>query len=361
MLRALSSTHYNTSEISAQEAAYNILRLPMSVSTSGVVFIPTSPPEERRRILRPERGLRSIDDRESTNSFTPNILDHYSQRPTTMENMTLTTFAFAAVPDPIEGFTSTDETITILQCNDSRIVSSSLLSLALSSSFWSLLSSADEYWETVASSALSDAAFAPENAEAGYVDNQEEKDQERRLANPLDEYGMPDMVKNEVDVMEQAGAYARTPYLETIVAPNRMNNDSYEQMIATLNTEQRSSYGLTNDCSTYLEISVKKVPLKSFKQSLVDKSINEVEQLAVEHARVPLDRCVNHWGARHFVRQAWRNFTKSGDDEGNSRKETQSQQQKTPPKDKQQERGGKGKKRTTPISRGRKSKTARHS
>ncbi|KAI9495888.1 hypothetical protein BDB00DRAFT_786108 [Zychaea mexicana] len=63
--------------------------------------------------------------------------------------------------------------------------------------------------------------------------------------------------------------------------------------------------------------------VKGSLQSLVDKCINEVERLAVEHARVPSDRCVNHWGARHFVRQAWRNFTKSGDDERNSRKETQ--------------------------------------
>ncbi|KAI9484550.1 hypothetical protein BDB00DRAFT_129080 [Zychaea mexicana] len=54
-------------------------------------------------------------------------------------------------------------------------------------------------------------------------------------------------------------------------------------------------------CSREEQRRGKKIPLKLIKQSLVDKYINEVEQLAVKHARVPLDRCVNHWGARHFV------------------------------------------------------------
>ncbi|KAG2219207.1 hypothetical protein INT45_013073 [Circinella minor] len=77
---------------------------------------------------------------------------------------------------------------------------------------------------------------ALENVEAAHDDAKEEKDPQRLLANPLDEY---EMYKENVDVMAETGGYERVPYQETITHPTRLDYDEYEAFIALLNTEQR--------------------------------------------------------------------------------------------------------------------------
>ncbi|KAI8146023.1 hypothetical protein BJV82DRAFT_665814 [Fennellomyces sp. T-0311] len=89
----MSNAQYNNSEVSAQKVAYNILRLPMSVSTSAATYIPTSPPEERRWVLKPARELKRINDPTSTECFEHNILDYYVERPISMRDVTLASFA----------------------------------------------------------------------------------------------------------------------------------------------------------------------------------------------------------------------------------------------------------------------------
>lgn len=59
------------------------------------------------------------------------------------------------------------------------------------------------------------------------------------MVNPLDEYAL-DQGRNIVDVMAETGAYERAPYAERLVHPHRLDNNEYEHLIATLNTEQRN-------------------------------------------------------------------------------------------------------------------------
>ncbi|KAG2215280.1 hypothetical protein INT45_012702 [Circinella minor] len=81
---------------------------------------------------------------------------------------------------------------------------------------------------------------ALENVEREYDDPEEEEDPQRLLVNPLDEYELDEMQNEQyVDVMGEAGAYERVPYQEMIVHPERLDNDEYEALIASLNTEQR--------------------------------------------------------------------------------------------------------------------------
>ena len=52
-VRDIGNTFLNSVEISAQEAVYITLQLPMRKCSREVVFIPTSPPDERVQLLKP--------------------------------------------------------------------------------------------------------------------------------------------------------------------------------------------------------------------------------------------------------------------------------------------------------------------
>ncbi|VDN24273.1 unnamed protein product [Gongylonema pulchrum] len=75
-----------------EEAAYNILQLPMSCSSEQVVFIQTSPPDERVGIVKPQHELRNLVPA-SSDCFMHGLLEHYTKRPTQMESVTLADFA----------------------------------------------------------------------------------------------------------------------------------------------------------------------------------------------------------------------------------------------------------------------------
>ncbi len=52
-VRDIGNKFLNSVEISAQEAVYIILQLPMRKSSRNVIFINTSPPAERVELLKP--------------------------------------------------------------------------------------------------------------------------------------------------------------------------------------------------------------------------------------------------------------------------------------------------------------------
>ena len=52
-VRDIGSKFVNDVEISAQEAVYVVLQLPMRKASRPVIFINTSPPEERVELLKP--------------------------------------------------------------------------------------------------------------------------------------------------------------------------------------------------------------------------------------------------------------------------------------------------------------------
>ena len=61
-VRDIGSRLVNNVEISAQEAVYVTLQLPMRRSSRQIIFINTSPPEERVELLKPLNDIKEMDD-----------------------------------------------------------------------------------------------------------------------------------------------------------------------------------------------------------------------------------------------------------------------------------------------------------
>ena len=82
----------NSVEISAQEAVYIVLQLPMRKSSRQVIFINTAPLEERVKLLKPMNEIEKMDD-ESEEVYSSGLLNRYMKRPSSLENVTLADWA----------------------------------------------------------------------------------------------------------------------------------------------------------------------------------------------------------------------------------------------------------------------------
>lgn len=90
--RKIVNTFYNTSEISVQEACYNILQLHLSECSEDCIYIPTSAPAERVRIVKAQKELAELDP-QSRDIFIANLLTHYANRPLIYDHLCLAEFA----------------------------------------------------------------------------------------------------------------------------------------------------------------------------------------------------------------------------------------------------------------------------
>ena len=61
-VRDIGNKFLNSVEISAQEAVYIVLQLPVRKSSRQVIFINTTPPEERVQLLKPMNEIQEMDD-----------------------------------------------------------------------------------------------------------------------------------------------------------------------------------------------------------------------------------------------------------------------------------------------------------
>lgn len=61
-VRDIRNKFLNSVEISAQEAVYIVLQLPMKKASRQVIFINTSPLEERVELVKPINDIREMDD-----------------------------------------------------------------------------------------------------------------------------------------------------------------------------------------------------------------------------------------------------------------------------------------------------------
>ncbi|KAK3933134.1 Halomucin [Frankliniella fusca] len=91
-LTKLSNAFYNNSELSIQEACYNILQIPLSRSSEECIFIPTFPAKDRVRMVKSHRKLEQLDE-ESTDMFESGLLEHYINRPDSLKDECLAHFA----------------------------------------------------------------------------------------------------------------------------------------------------------------------------------------------------------------------------------------------------------------------------
>lgn len=83
-------------EMSAQEAAWYLLRQPMAKSSVVTVYIPTIYPTERQRIRKTMKELEVLED-DCTNIWKENWFDKYEKRPDDLDNVTLAQFIITSI------------------------------------------------------------------------------------------------------------------------------------------------------------------------------------------------------------------------------------------------------------------------
>ena len=91
-LRMVSNKFLNSVELSAQEAVYICLQLPMKKSSRQVVFINTNLPEDRVFLLKPNHVLQTMRD-DDEDIVASSLISRYENRTTSLESVTLAEFA----------------------------------------------------------------------------------------------------------------------------------------------------------------------------------------------------------------------------------------------------------------------------
>ena len=107
-VRHIGNQFLNAVEICAQEAAYLALQLPLTHATRQVVFINTSPPEERVFLLKSKEALESLP-ANSTDIECNSVISWYSKRPRSLEHWCLADYVSKLIvhfPDekPVDPF-----------------------------------------------------------------------------------------------------------------------------------------------------------------------------------------------------------------------------------------------------------------
>ena len=87
-VRHIGNVFSNSVEVSAQEAVYLVLQMPLTYSTRDVVFINTSTSDKRVQLLKPKSVLDELP-AESTEVMSDNVIKRYSKRPEILKNWCL--------------------------------------------------------------------------------------------------------------------------------------------------------------------------------------------------------------------------------------------------------------------------------
>ena len=91
-VRDIGNKFLNNVEISAQEAVYIVLQLAMRKSSPQVIFINTSPPEQRVQLLKPINDIQEMED-DCEEIYTSGLLKRYIKRPLGLGHVTLADWA----------------------------------------------------------------------------------------------------------------------------------------------------------------------------------------------------------------------------------------------------------------------------
>ena len=90
-LRKAGSVFLTHREVTAQEAVYRVLSIPLRQISRKVIFIDNNPPDKRVSLLLPKYKLDQKED-DDEDIFCMNMIDRYAHRPTALENMCLAEF-----------------------------------------------------------------------------------------------------------------------------------------------------------------------------------------------------------------------------------------------------------------------------
>ncbi|KAL9957973.1 hypothetical protein ACROYT_G034933 [Oculina patagonica] len=91
-VRDIGNKFLNSVEVSAQEAVYIVLQLPMRRSSREVVFVNTSLPDQRVCLLKSIDDIQQLED-ESEDIESGGLIKRYTKRPSCLENVTLADWA----------------------------------------------------------------------------------------------------------------------------------------------------------------------------------------------------------------------------------------------------------------------------
>ena len=91
-LRKVGSAFLTHREVSAQEAVYRILSIPMKQLSRTVLYVDTNPAKDRIAVLKKITDINQLDD-DDPNVFHKSLLERYQHRPRTLDQMCLAEFA----------------------------------------------------------------------------------------------------------------------------------------------------------------------------------------------------------------------------------------------------------------------------
>ena len=91
-LSKLGSLFLTNREVSAQEAVYRVLSMPLRRCSRTTIFLNTDHKDSRDSLLLPFAHLQKLDDNDE-NVYCKNIIDRYAARPQNLEDMSLAEFA----------------------------------------------------------------------------------------------------------------------------------------------------------------------------------------------------------------------------------------------------------------------------
>ena len=130
-MRDIGNKFLNSVEISAPEAVYIVLQLPMQKSSREVIFVPIASPDERVQLFKSINEIEEMDD-DSEEIHSNGLLHRYIQRPACLENVTLADWA--ALYDSCQSFTKKSKSVDVnnlpLETLDDEINDDELLDCA---------------------------------------------------------------------------------------------------------------------------------------------------------------------------------------------------------------------------------------
>ena len=116
MLRRVGSVFLNHREVSAQEAVYRILSMPLKKFSRKVLFVNTDEKSERASVLKPMKDLEGKNDIDE-DIFQKNIIDRYVSRPAKLNDVCLAEFAANYSVSPAEREENSDDSVPLILDN----------------------------------------------------------------------------------------------------------------------------------------------------------------------------------------------------------------------------------------------------
>ncbi|CAF4631966.1 unnamed protein product, partial [Rotaria magnacalcarata] len=215
-LRVLANKFLNSSEISAQEAVYHILSIPLSINSRSTIFINTNRPENRISIVKSDEILQKLDP-DSKDIFVQGLIDMYVNRSDEMKNVCFADFTSLynvtkriAYNDGIAENSDDEEVI------DNEIDEFNPLKMKNTNEFEKAV---EENRETEDDSDIDDTNI--------------EYDQDKN------EFFIYEIGNNEGDIFLVMGINTHTKKVEHFNVPKIIPNIEYQQMMINLNDSQR--------------------------------------------------------------------------------------------------------------------------